>query len=834
MKRRKTFYFFLCVFFASFVTYGQEWSMKSAKLMTPFAATVDTSNVLGEYPRPQMVRENWMNLNGIWQFQPSTSATEAMPTTPLSRKILVPFPVESAISGVMESHQRMWYRRTFTIPSMWAGQTILLHFGAVDYECEVFINGQSVGTHKGGYDPFSFDITRFLTEAGPQEITVRVYDPTDNGGQPRGKQTLTPGGIMYTGCSGIWQTVWLEPVPKTSISELKMVPDIDNSVLNLTVSTKGYATGKKMIAVVKDGDVVVTTFEGAVNRNVQIPVPNAKLWSPNSPFLYDISIILMSEGTPIDSLTSYFGMRKISIGTVDGYKKLLLNNEFLFQIGPLDQGFWPDGIYTAPTDSALRYDLEKTKEFGFNMVRKHIKVEPYRWYYWADKLGLLVWQDMPSPNSYTGNPTPPAVDKEAFNTELLKMIETHWNSPSIIMWVLFNEGQAQHDTEKYVTEVKSLDPSRIVNAASGWNLSESGEVRDIHNYPEPAAPSSTTQALACGEYGGIAYSIAKNDWDPTQYWGYTRVTSALGLASLYDKYANDVTQFKTNNGMSAAVYTQITDVEIEVNGLITYDRKIVKAKVSKIFESNNKIITKNLYRMSILPTAFESATTWKYTTNTPATGWNTASFDDSVWKSGLSGFGTAETPGTKVRTVWDTNNIWIRKQFFLEAVPTSFIDSMLLSIHHDEDCEVYINGVLAASITGFTTNYTTVSLSAGAKAALIPNANNVIAIHCKQVSGGQYIDAGLAIRTFRQNPLTDVADVEDSSYSIFYGPSRDTLFINGLDSEDISASIYDVKGSVVKQEKGTFSSIDVSNLSEGVYTLQLNDHNEIHSFKFLR
>ncbi len=830
MKTTKALFCVACVCMTTLVSFGQDWSMKTAKLMTPFATTIDTSNVLGEYPRPQMVRQNWMNLNGIWQFQPGTSAAEGLPAGTLSSKILVPFPVESAISGVMQHYERLWYRRTFTVPSEWTGQRILVHFGAVDYESEVFVNGQTLGIHKGGYDPFTYDITSSLTGTGLQEMTVRVYDPTSDGGQPRGKQTLSPGGIMYTCTSGIWQSVWLEPVPQTSISNINIVPDIDKSVLNLTVSTEGQAANQTITAVVKDGDEVVTTFQGTVNSKMQIPVPDAKLWSPDSPFLYDLSITLNSDGVGVDSLTSYFGMRKISVGTVDGYKKLLLNNQFLFQIGPLDQGFWPDGLYTAPTDSALRYDIEKMKELGFNMVRKHIKVEPYRWYYWADKLGLMVWQDMPSPNSYIDNP--PAIDTLAFHSELRKMIETHWNSPAIIMWVLFNEGQGQHNTEGYVSEVKALDPSRIVNQASGWSLYGSGDVMDIHNYPAPASPSSSTQTLACGEYGGIAYSVNKHIWGPG--FGYTKVYTSKALSNLYDVYANDVTQFKTNNGLSAAVYTQITDVETELNGLLTYDRVVTKPDATKTFESNRKIMNDNMFLTSVIPIAPESATLWKYTISTPASDWNTSSFNDSYWRSGQAGFGTANTPGTTVHTVWNTSDIWIRKQFNLDNIPASLIDSLFLILYHDEACEVYINGVLATSLSGYITNYSTLSLSTAAKSAFIPNGSNLIAIHCNQVTGGQYIDAGLSLRTSQKNPLLNVSDITQSRFSIFSSPSRDTLYINGLDSDDASATIYDAKGILVNRKAGRFSSIDVSSLSEGVYTLRINDKSEAYSFKFVR
>ena len=438
MRKPVQFYFLLIVMcMTTLLTYGVDWKMGKAPLMTSFASTIDTSNVLGEYPRPQMVRENWMNLNGIWQYQPGTGFTQAVPTAQLTGKILVPFPVESAISGVMKHSDNLWYRRTFTIPAAWAGQKVLIHFGAVDYKSQVYINRQSVGIHTGGYDPFTYDITSSLTASGPQEITVKVNDPTNAGGQPRGKQTLTPGGIMYTSCSGIWQTVWLEPVPQTSISDIKIVPELDKSSVVVNTSTLGVASNLTVKIEVKDGPTTVAQLTGNANSDLTIPVANAKLWSPDSPFLYDLKITLLSGNTPIDSLGSYLGMRKISMKQVGNVQKLFLNNESVFQFGPLDQGYWPDGNYTAPTDLAILSDLQSIKDLGYNMVRKHVKVEPYRWYYYADKLGLLVWQDMPSSNSYTSSPQ--TIDNVQFEKELTNMVKTHWNSPSIIMWILFNE-----------------------------------------------------------------------------------------------------------------------------------------------------------------------------------------------------------------------------------------------------------------------------------------------------------------------------------------------------------------------------------------------------------
>lgn len=705
--------------------------------MTRFARDVDPKNVLPEYPRPQLAREKWLNLNGLWQYQPGT-AGEAVPKGKLSKAILVPFPVESALSGVMEQHDRIWYRRKFTVPTSWKGEHILLHFGAVDYESEVFVNGKSFGKHTGGYDPFSYDITSAIKGAGEQEITVRVYDPTDDGGFPRGKQTLHPQGIMYTSTTGIWQTVWLEPVPAVNISDIRITPDIDQSVVKLNVDA-ATAAGYTVSVKVKDGGKVVSSASGKPNAEFTVPVPNAKLWSPDSPFLYDLDITLEKGGKKVDAVSSYAGMRKISVGEQDGYKKLFLNNKFLFQIGPLDQGFWPDGIYTAPTDAAIKNDLQMIKNFGYNMVRKHIKVEPYRWYYWADKLGLMVWQDMPSANSYTEH-TPP-VDTVAYASELTRMVKTHWNSPSIVTWVVFNEAQGQHNTPELVSLVRKLDNSRLINQASGGNHFGVGDFLDIHSYPPPAAPSSKTQVLACGEYGGIGYIIPGHVWKtgPT----YIMMDNQKAYTNLYDEFANDLVIYKTNEGLSAAVYTETTDVEVELNGLLTYDREIVKGPVATIKASNDKIIHDEEYIREVLPSSKEKARTWKYTFDKPADDWFGEKFDDNAWKSGEAGFGTANTPGAVVKTVWDGKDIWIRQEFTLNVSGVNK-DDLVLSLHHDDACEVYINGVKAAVKEGYTSGYAIIQMTKESKDALRLNGKNVIAIHCNQTQGGQYIDAGIS------------------------------------------------------------------------------------------
>jgi hypothetical protein len=735
-------------FFLSFLTYGlnaQPWQMQKAPLMTPFAAKVDTANVLPEYPRPQMVRKTWMNLNGVWEFQPANSKTETLPEGRLSGKILVPFPVESALSGIMAHHDKLWYRRTFSIPKNWKGQQVLLHFGAVDYETEVFVNGKSVGTHQGGYDPFSFDITTKLLKGKPQVLTVRVYDPTDAATFPRGKQTLTPEGIMYTAVTGIWQTVWLEPVPKTCISTIKLVPNIDNSTLVFKANVEGLTSNATVEIEVNDGAKSIAKFKGNANEELVIPIPNAKLWSPDSPFLYDLKVTLKANGKSVDAIGSYFGMRKISMAKVDGFQKMMLNNEFVFQMGPLDQGYWPDGLYTAPTDEALLFDIKKMKEAGFNMVRKHLKVEPYRWYYWADKMGLLVWQDMPSVNSYAK--VRPPVDQPAFKTQLEQMIQTHWNQPSIVMWVVFNEGQGQHNTEALVSAVKELDPSRLVSQCSGSNK-KVGDILDFHSYPSPNCPVSSTQAVVCGEYGGIALSVDNHIYKKA--FGYGTVKSDEAWLNTYAHFNDNLIGFKTNNGMSAAVYTELTDVEGEMNGFITYDRAVVKVDLNKLSEINQRVIKNQAKVLDILPTSQVNHLNWKFTFAQPSADWYTTAFDHTQWLDSVAPFELiTKKYAREIKTNWNTTDIWMRKEFSVGTLSSQLFDNLIFFINHNANCEVYLNGILVDSLTGSTNGYAVYPFSEVAKKAIKQNSQNVIAIHCQSGKGRQLIDAGISIRSNR-------------------------------------------------------------------------------------
>ncbi|MBK1881044.1 hypothetical protein JIN85_01380 [Luteolibacter pohnpeiensis] len=725
----------------AFAQTSSNWQPGHATIMSPWAQLVDPASPLPEYPRPQLERSDWLNLNGIWQFE-SGAAGDATPTgQTLDGQILVPFPIESALSGVQESFPRSWYRRTFEVPQNWEGQRIQLHLDAVDWESEVFVNGVSLGVHRGGYDRTTYDITPYLNGDGPQELIVRVYDPTDNYGQPRGKQTTSPGGIMYTSASGIWQTVWLEPVPETHIEDLKLVPDVDQSRLQVTANVPAAVEGMEVTVTAWVDGVSVASATGTANTVIDLPITDPHLWSPDDPFLYELQVSLHDGSGEIDSVGSYFGMRKISLGESDGFQKMLLNDEFVFQYGPLDQGYWPDGNYTAPTDLALKADIEQSKILGFNMIRKHIKVEPDRWYYWADKLGIMVWQDMPSANSYTTVSVP--VDEPQFESELTTMVENHWNHPSIVSWVVFNEGQGQHNTPELVSMVEDLDPSRLVNEASGWNLYGSGSIKDWHTYPNPGFPVSETQAVVCGEFGGVGLGVEGHTW--ADGWGYVDAADGDELASIFERMSSHITGFVSDHGLSGAVYTEITDVEIELNGFLTYDRKVRKVDADRIRAavlgaSATRTIT------DVVPNSRNSGVTWQYSTSQPQASWTQTGFDDSTWNSGPGGFGAGDPYNLEdyTRTTWSTSDIWMRTHFNPGDLAEEEIAELQFTAFFDDNVEIYINGVLAADVDGFLVDYGLLEISPEARAAIIPNGDNVLAVHCQQLSGGQFVDVGLA------------------------------------------------------------------------------------------
>ena len=572
---------------------GDSWQPAQGPLKTRWAKDVSPAKAHPEYPRPQMVREEWLNLNGLWDL--AITAKDATHAT-FDTQILVPFPVESALSGVMRKvseNDRIWYRRTFDVPAKWHGKRLLLHFGAVDFETTVWVNSKQVGQHRGGYDGFTFDISDAINPLGENELVVAVWDPTDAGTQPRGKQVRKPNGIWYTSTSGIWQTVWLEPVNAAYITDLKITPDVDSGSVTIEASTTPTLGVCMVEETIRDGRKVVYTASISAGGRITMPIKNARLWSPEDPHLYNLTVSLKLGDRAIDKVGSYFGMRKISLGKDEkGFTRLMLNNKPCFQFGPLDQGFWPDGIYTAPTDEALRYDIEMTKKLGMNLARKHVKIEPDRWYYWCDKLGLLVWQDMPSGDKYIGHngqdiERSPESVKE-FEQELTALVHGRGNHPCIVMWVPYNEGWGQWDTAGVVAMIKKLDPTRLVDNASGWADRGAGDVKDLHKYPGPGAPEpEANRASVLGEFGGLGLPVRSHTWQGEKNWGYRSFTDAGALTTAYMDLIAKLYPLINEKGLSAAVYTQTTDVEIEVNGLMTYDREMVKMDLKKVAAANH-------------------------------------------------------------------------------------------------------------------------------------------------------------------------------------------------------------------------------------------------------
>jgi len=737
----------LLTFFVSCQSVLAAWQPAVGPLQTRWAKDVKPEHTLPEYPRPQMVRKDWLNLNGLWDIA-ITQKDAAQPTS-YSQQILVPFAVESALSGVMKSvteNDRIWYHRSFELPRKWYGHVVLLHFGAVDFDATVFVNGKEVGKHRGGYDEFTVDITEALKPTGVNELVVSVWDPTDAGTQPRGKQVRKPHSIWYTPTSGIWQTVWLEPVNAAYIKYIKITPDVNAGSVTIDATTTAHLGEYSMDVTVHDGIKAVSEASETAGSRITLPVKKARLWSPEDPHLYTATVSLKLGHRSIDKVETYFGMRKISLGKdAKGFTRMLLNNKPYFQFGPLDQGFWPDGIYTAPTDEALRYDIEMTKKLGFNLARKHVKVEPDRWYYWCDKLGLLVWQDMPSGEKYIGPKDPditrsPESGKE-FEDELHALIHNRRNHPCIVMWVPYNEGWGQWDTARIVEKIRKQDPTRLVDNTSGWSDRGVGDVNDMHKYPGPGSPEpEQKRAIVLGEFGGLGLPVRGHTWQSEKNWGYRSFTNAETLTTAYIDLVAKLFPLIEEKGLSAAVYTQTTDVEIEVNGLMTYDRALVKMDLKRISAANRGKVPRIAKVTEVVPTALSEKVTWRYTMEQPSKDWLKSDFDASGWKQGTGGFGTRGTPGAVVRTEWSTGDIWLRREF---AWPNAHSSNLRLLMHHDEDAEVYLNGVLAANVPGFTADYEKFDLAPEAKASLKP-AGNVLAVHCHQTTGGQYIDAGIA------------------------------------------------------------------------------------------
>lgn len=593
-----------------------EWAPSTDRIMTRWASDVNPSNSHPEYPRPQMVRSDWQSLNGLWEYAITPLSQMQMPDS-VDGAILVPFAVESALSGVgrtVTDQDALWYKTSFSVPKAWKGKKVILHFDGVDWKSEVEINGTSLPVHTGAYTAFEYDITPYLKKNNT--VILKVSDATDKGDfQPRGKQVSEPSGIWYTAVTGIWKSVWIEPVSDSFVSDYYAVSDIDAGTLTVDVKAEN----------VEDGDIVrVELLDGAVGYSTASPsdkvvacaesgaasctslvmnVPDANLWSPENPYLYGMKISIVRDGVPVDEVQAYTAMRKVSkIQDKDGYWRIALNNKAVFNYGPLDQGWWPDGLYTAPTDEAMRFDLIQTKEHGFNMIRKHIKVEPFTWFYACDQLGIMVWQDMPSfavSNKWERKTYAkpeydfPATDaaKANYYKEWGEIISQVKKFQSIVVWVPFNEAWSQFDTQRGVEFTYEQDDTRLVNMASGGNWFEGlGDILDSHNYPQPDFRVFDKNMInVVGEYGGIGLPLQGHLWTDDKNWGYVQYQNGSEVTDAYVEYASMMKDLAVK-GCAAAVYTQTTDVEIEVNGLMTYDREVIKMDVARVREANEGVI----------------------------------------------------------------------------------------------------------------------------------------------------------------------------------------------------------------------------------------------------
>jgi hypothetical protein len=740
------------------------WTPAPGPLRTRWTADVTPDAPRNEYPRPLLVRDEWRSLDGLWEYAVRPRTDGAAFPARADGQILVPFPLESQLSGVgrsLTTAEELVYRRRVDMPADFAaeGARTRLHFGAVDWQARVGVNGRTVGTHEGGFDPFWFDVTDAL-RPGANEIVVVAWDPTDAGTQPRGKQVHQPEGIFYTPVSGIWQTVWLERVPAVRVETLVARADRAAGEIEVALEIAGSAAA---------ATVEITAPDGSVAARVEIAPPGPAVrprvrlagvrpWCPEDPALYGIAVTLRdAAGAVRDRVRSYTAFRDVALVRAgDGPPRIALNGTPYFMIGLLDQGWWPDGLYTPPTPEAMRHDLLVTRACGFNTIRKHVKVEPAAWYAACDRLGILVWQDMPSGDRGIGPADPDLVrapaSAAAYERELEAMIRALAPHPSIVLWVPFNEGWGQFDSARITERVRALDPTRLVTTASGWTDRGTGDTLDVHDYAPRLAghvPATTGgRAWVIGECGGFGLPLPGHVWRETG-WGYTTFKDCEALTRAYEALARDLRDLRAE-GLSAAIYTQTTDVETEVNGLMTYDRDAIKMNAARVAAANALLARAPVgYAppVVVVPTALDArragrdAPEWRMTTAAPPEGWTAPHFDASAWTVARGGFGRAGTPGTEgvIGTPWTGGAIWLRRNV---VFPPSLPLPTHLVIHHDEDATVWLDGAKIADLPGYTLGYTRVPLPAEVLRSLA-HGTHVLAIHGRQTAGGQFMDAGL-------------------------------------------------------------------------------------------